>query len=108
MMLASNYKHRAKFFKKEITVDELLQEIEEIVEYGSFWCAIYTLTGKDVQAVATEYKKDTFRLVMRYNPAITSDMSVEINGKQYEITDLINDGLKNETLTLILTNNLKA
>lgn len=104
-MLSSHFKHRAKFLKVELTVDELLQEIEEIVEYGEFWCAIHTLSGKDMQTAGGEYLKDTFRIIMRYNPTIKSDMLVEIRGKRYDIVEFLNDGLRNETLTLVLKNN---
>ena len=38
---------------------------------------------------------------MRYNPAITSNMIIEYQGQRYDVDEIVNDNLRNKTLTII-------
>lgn len=105
-MLASNYRHRIRILEVTIEVDELLQEIEVIKEIGSFWADIRTLKGEDIQTAGTEFQKNTFRFIMRYNPAITSKMIIEHQGQRYDIDEIVNDNMRNITLTIIARNKI--
>ncbi|MEY9979028.1 phage head closure protein [Lysinibacillus sp. RC79] len=100
-MLASNYRHRIRILEVTIEVDELLQEIEVIKEIGSFWADIRTLKGEDIQTAGTEFQKNTFRFIMRYNPTIRSNMIIEYQGQRYDIDEIVNDNMRNKTLTII-------
>lgn len=100
-MLASNYRHRIRILEVTIEVDELLQEIEVEREVGSFWADIRTLKGEDIQAAGTEFQKNTCRFIMRYNPAINSKMIIEYQGQRYDIDEIVNDNMRNKTLTII-------
>ena len=100
-MLSSNYRHRIRILEFTIDVDELLQEIEVEKELGYFWADIRTLKGEDIQTAGTDFQKNTLRFIMRYNPAITSNMIIEYQGQRYDIDEIVNDNLRNRTLTII-------
>lgn len=100
-MLASNYRHRIRILEVTIELDELLQEIEVIKEIGYFWADIRTLKGEDIQTAGTEFQKNTFRFIMRYNPTIRSSMIIEYQGQRYDIDEIVNDNMRNKTLTII-------
>lgn len=100
-MLPSNYRHRIRILEVTIEIDELLQEIEVEKELGYFWADIRTLKGEDIQTAGMEFQKNTFRFIMRYNPAITSKMVIEYQGQRYDIDEIVNDNLRNRTLTII-------
>ena len=100
-MLPSNYRHRIRILEFTIDVDELLQEIEVEKELGYFWADIRTLKGEDIQTAGTQFQQNTFRFIMRYNPAIHSDMIIEYQGQRYDVDEIVNDNLRNSTLTII-------
>lgn len=100
-MLASNYRHRIRILEFTIEQDELLQDIETEKELGYFWADIRTLKGEDIQTAGTEFQKNTFRFIMRYNPEITSKMIIEYQGERYDIDEIVNDNMRNRTLTII-------
>lgn len=105
-MLASNLRHRIKILEVTVEVDELLQEIEVEKEFGSFWADIRTMRGEDIQTAGTEYQKNTFRFIIRYIPGITSKMIIEFQGQRYDIEEIVNDNMRNQTLTIIGRNKL--
>ena len=100
-MLPSNYRHRIRILEYTIELDELLQEIETETEVGYFWADIRTLKGEEIQTAGIELQKNTFRFIMRYNPEITSKMIIEYQGQRYDIDEIVNDNLRNRTLTII-------
>lgn len=105
-MLASTMRHRIKFLEITIDLDEMMQEIEVETMHIELWCAIFTLKGEDIQSAGTEYQKNSFRFVTRYVPSITSKMIIEFQGQRYSIDEMVNDNMRNETLTIIARNKL--
>ena len=100
-MLPSNYRHRIRILEYSIEQDELLQEIEVEQELGYFWADIRTLKGEDIQTAGVDFQKNTCRFIMRYNPLIHSDMIIEYQGQRYDVDEIVNDNLRNKTLTII-------
>lgn len=100
-MKGINFKHRITFKEVKLTVDELLQEIEEEVVFGSYWADIKTVQGKEFHAAGQTALKNTVRFIMRYVPGVNNNMKIEYKGNLYEIEEILNDNMANRTLTII-------
>lgn len=100
-MKGINFKHRITLKETTTILDELLQEIEEVVEFGSFWADIKTVHGKEFHSAGQTALKNTIRFIMRYVPGVNSNMKIEYNGELYEIEEILNDNMANRTLTII-------
>lgn len=100
-MKGINFKHRITLKETTTILDELLQEIEEVVEFGSFWADIKTVQGKEFHAAGQTALKNTVRFIMRYVPGVNNNMKIEYNGELYEIEEILNDNMNNKTLTII-------
>ena len=98
---------RITFCKTEITVDDLLQEIEEFVEYATVWSMIRTLKSDEYYSAATTKNEESKRFIIRYRKGITSDMQIKYNEQLYDIKSIINDDEKDKTLTIIAETKVK-
>ena len=101
------FDRRITFCKTESTVDDLLQEIEEFVEYATVWAMIRTLKNDEYYSAATTKNEESIRFVIRYRPGITSDMQIKYNEQLYDIKSIINDDEANKTLTIIAETKVK-
>lgn len=96
-----NFNHRIKLFTTTIELDDLMQEIEVTKVFGSFWADIKTVQGKEFQTAGQEALKNTFRFIIRYVPGVNSEMIIEYNGQRFAIEEIINDNMKNKTITMV-------
>ena len=102
-----SYRHRISVYKRTITVDELLQEIETFEEVTKLWAMIKTLKGQEVMNGDTS-TVNTSRFVVRYSNTLhdlfaEEKTSLEINyrGVVYNIKEVINDDEQNKTYTIV-------
>ena len=65
------------------------------------WAAIRTFQGNEVQAGALTLPVENIRYIIRYQPGIESNMTIEHEGKDYEIINVMNDNEDDKTITIV-------
>lgn len=100
---SNNRKHRITFIRTETVEDDLGQTIDEKdVEYTCCWSDIKTMLGKEYFAAAAAQAERTYRFIIRYRHDIETTMKIKFKNRIFDITHPpINDGERNETLTII-------
>lgn len=72
-------------------------------DYYSCFCEVFTLQGREYYEAAAVQAESNIRFVIRFTKKeLDSDMRVRFKGRIFEIVaPIINDGYKNETMTVI-------
>ncbi|KGR74895.1 phage head closure protein [Ureibacillus sinduriensis] len=106
-MNPAQFNRRISLFKRTITVDELLQEIETFEEVKKLWAMIKTLKGEEVQK-ADSSTINTSRFVVRYSKFLhdlfedeKTSLEIHYRGVIYDIKSVINDDEANITYTIV-------
>lgn len=91
-----------------LTVDDLLQEIEDFENYGQYWSMIKTVKGSEYIAAAQEKFEKTVRFVVRYSKSLEDFINAEKTsfeiihkGIKYDVKDAYNDDEMNVKVTII-------
>lgn len=97
---SGSFRHRIIFRDKAEGYDDdgFPEEVWE--DKTSQWAMIKTLNAREFYAVGQTMNEAKIRFVIRYTESIHDGMKIFYNGKEYEIETIINDDLKNETLTI--------
>lgn len=86
-MRAGDLKYRIAIKQAVSTTDALGQEIESApAVIGTVWAAKYALSTKDVAKQSGQQEQAEAKFGIRYRGDITTSMTVEFDGKQYQIT----------------------
>lgn len=79
-----------------------LPDDQKFTDFITTWAMVKTtIVGKEVHDVGTTLSENIVRFVIRYRSGIEPNMRINHNGKFYEILSVINDDLKNTTLTIV-------
>ena len=107
-MNPARFKHRIELFRRTLTVDEMMQEIEKYESWGKLWAAIKTIKGTEYIGAAQEKQNKTTRFIVRHSKSLeqflhTEKTSFEIiyKGVTYDVKDAMNDDEMNITVTII-------
>lgn len=100
-------RHRIAIWRRSITVDELLQEIEVYEEATKRWAMVKTIKGSEIVSGDTS-SKNTVRFVIPYSNYLRDlfseqKTSFEIHYKNviYDVDSVINDDELNQTYTIV-------
>lgn len=102
------YRHKILIRKRIITTDDLMQEIDDYEDYGSYWAMVKTLKGNELMAASQEQFKKTTRFVIKYSKSLDefitaekTSFEIKHKGVTYDVKDAINDDELNETVTIL-------
>lgn len=109
-----NYNNQTGMFRNKILLrqrtvvtDELLQEIETFVDYGTYWAMVKTVQNKEVFESRQEQLNVQKRFVVKYAKSLDEFISVEKtsfelvhNGVTYDVKEAIDDNDLHETITI--------
>ena len=109
-----NYNNQTGMFRNKITirqrtleVDELLQEIETFVDYGTFWAMVKTSKTDESITAAQESTKIQKRFVVKYSKSLDvfigaekTSFEVVHKGIIYDVKEAIDDNDLHETITI--------
>lgn len=65
------------------------------------WAAIRTFQGNEIQAGGTTLPVENIRYIIRYQPGIEPNMTIEYEGDDYEIINVMNDNEDDKTITIV-------
>ena len=101
------YRHKILLRQTVKTLDDLLQEIENIIDYGSYWAMIKNIRGQEVFGASQEQMRVQSRFVVKYAKSletfIESDKTtfeILYKGVVYDVKEVVNDNHMNETITI--------
>jgi len=107
-MNPSNFNTKISLQQRDITVDEIGQEIIEYIEFGTFWASAKTTRSSEAINSGNLESLKQIRFILRYskklNELITLDkthFSLIHKGIQYDVLSVINDDEKNKTVTIV-------
>lgn len=101
------YRHKILIRQRVITQDELLQEIEDYIEWGNYWAMVKTSKNKDSFSAGQESTEYSKRFVVKYSASLqgfidSEHTSFEIvqNGITYDVKEAIDDNDLHNTITI--------
>ena len=97
---SGSFRHRITFQEEAEGYDEDGFPTEGWTDKSMQWAMVKTLNAREFYAVGQTMNEAKTRFVIRYTEGIHDGMRIMYNGKAYEIETIINDDLKNETLTI--------
>ena len=94
--------------QRQITQDEIGQDIETLVEYGTFWAAVKTTRSSEAVMSGNLNSLNEKRFILRYSKRlqtlIDSDkthFTLVYKGAKYNVKSAINDDENNVTVTIV-------
>lgn len=101
------YRHRIIIQQRIITQDELLQDIEEYIEWGKPWAMIKTSKNDESISAGQESTQYSKRFVIKYSASLQgfidgehTSFEVVHKGIIYNVKEAVNDNDLNETITI--------
>ena len=85
---------------KSITQDAELNSIITWLDWRTIWASPLPKTGREYYKLATVNSDITEAFKTRYIGFISPHLRIKFRNKYYEIIDVINEGERNETLTI--------
>jgi len=92
--------HQITLQIKTITQDAELNPIETWNDWRTVWASPMPKTGREFYKLATVNSEITEVFKIRYIGGVNPHQRVKFRCKYFEIIEVINEGEKNETLTL--------
>lgn len=83
-------RHRIIFQSLITTTNENGFEIQTLENYKTVWASVSNLSGKEYFAAATIQAEKTVKFTVRFTKGITESMTINFEGKQYNITSIDN------------------
>lgn len=108
-MNPAQFNKRIILQKKEIELDDLLQEIETFVEYDPLWAMYKSSRASEVIESGREQMAKEGRFVVRWSKGLQQFINNEratfeilFNDRIYDVESAINDDEANKTITIIV------
>ena len=99
-MNAGELTHLIVLQKKSLTQDDELNSIVTWLDWRTIWTSPLPKTGREYYKLATVNSEITEAFKTRYIGFISPHLRIKFRNKYYEIIDVINEGERNETLTI--------
>ena len=103
------YRHKIMLRQRVVIQDELLQDIESFIDYGTFWAMVKTSNSREQINSGQESTEIQKRYVLKYSKRLdefinSEKTSFEVvhNGVVFDVKEAINDNDMNETITVFV------
>ena len=94
--------------KRTIIQDELMQDIETLVDYGTFWASVKTTRSSEAIAAGNLNSLNEMRFILRYSKKLESllesdktHFTLVYKGANYNVKSAINDNEEHVTVTIV-------
>lgn len=101
------YREKILLRQRTVAQDELMQDIEDFEDWGSYWAMVKTSQNSEVMGAAQEQTKIQKRYIVKYTKSLdgfiyAEKTSFEIihKGITYDVKEAINDNDLNQTITI--------
>ena len=101
------YRNKIMLRQRVTELDELLQEIETYIDYGTFWAMVKTSNSREQIDAGQESTEIQKRYVLKYSKQLDEFINAEKttfevihNGITFDVKEAINDNDLNETVTI--------
>jgi len=80
---------------KTMSTDDYGGQVETWADFTKVWAAVWPLKGRELFAAQAAKSETTVRFNIRWIAGLSESMRIVYNGKNYDITGLINIGERN-------------
>lgn len=87
-------------FNKLITVQMYDHKESKWVDVCKIWAMVKTIKANEMYVAEKMVNESKVRFITRFTTKISPDMRILHRNEQFKIASIINDGMKNQTLTL--------
>lgn len=101
------YRNKILLRQRVVIQDELLQDIETYIDYGTFWAMVKTSNSREQIEGGQESTEIQKRYVIKYSKRLDEFINAEKttfevvhNGVTFDVKEAINDNDLNETVTI--------
>lgn len=101
------YRHKILIRQRIVTQDELLQDIDDYVDWGRPWAMVKTSKNEEINENGQEQTKVQKRYVIRYSKSLQAFIDAEKtsfevvhNGVVFDVKEAVNDNDLNENITI--------
>ena len=99
-MNAGKLTHLIVLQKKSLTQDAELNSIITWLDWRTIWASPLPKTGREYYKLATVNSEITEAFKVRYIGFMSPHLRIKFRDKYFEIIEVINEGERNETLTI--------
>lgn len=103
------YRNKILLRQRVVIQDELMQDIETYVDYGTFWAMVKTSNAREQLEGGQESTEIQKRYVVKYSKRLDEFINAEKttfevihNGVTFDVKEAINDNDLNETVTIFV------
>ena len=101
------YRNKILLRKRIVVQDELLQDIEDYEDYGTFWAMVKTSSNSEQVANGQESTEIKKRYVLKYSKKLDDFINAEKtsfevlhNNVMFDVKEAVNDNNLNQTVTI--------
>jgi len=101
------YRNKILLRQRVVVQDELLQDIEDYADYGTFWAMVKTSKNNETIVAGQESTKIQKRYVLKYSSRLDDFINAEKtsfevvhNGIIYDVKEAIDDNDLHDTITI--------
>lgn len=101
------YRNKIMLRQRVVIQDDLLQDIETYIDYGTFWAMVKTSNSREQIEGGQESTEIQKRYVIKYSKRLDEFINAEKttfevvhNGITFDVKEAINDNDLNETVTI--------
>ena len=102
-MLAGRLRHRVVIETVSRALDAMSQGIETWTTYDTVWAEVQPLKGQQLFEAQKANSAITAKIIMRYRSGVSPTWHIKHGSQYYYIIEIINSGMRNKMLELIVT-----
>ena len=104
---SGQFRQRIQILQRQITQDSIGQNVEQDVDFGTYWAMVKTFVNRNQLNNDVEKTYEDRRFVIKYSRRLSDLLStqdtifhVRYKGNEYRVLEATNDNEQNKTLTI--------